>query len=61
VDFSQAVPVSAASFSGQSDNPYSPYQQLPKAVTGKLYPLPNTHTDIEKVYGKQRLTLLPGK
>ncbi len=61
VDFSQAVPVSAASFSGQSDNPYSPYQQLPKAVTGKLYPLPNTHTDIEKVYGKQRLTLLPSK
>lgn len=59
VDFSQTVPVSAASFSGQSDNPYSPYQQLPKAVTGKLYPLPIKHSDIEKVYGKQRLTLLP--
>ncbi len=59
VDFSRAIPVSAASFSGQADNSYSPYYQLPKGVAGRLYPLPVTYKEINAVYAKQRLTLLP--
>ncbi len=61
VDFSRAIPLSAASFSGQSDNPYSPYYQLKAEGAGKLYPLPVNYKDINAVYGKQRLTLLPAR
>jgi len=59
VDFSRAIPLSAASFSGQSDNPYSSYYQLKPGVAGTLYPLPTNYKDISTLYGKQRLTLLP--
>lgn len=59
VDFSRPMPLAAASFSGQSDNPYSPYYQLDTAVAGKLYPLPTEAKGIKTVYGTQRLTLLP--
>ena len=59
VDFARPMPLAAASFSGQSDNPYSPYYQLNAAVAGKLYPLPTSYKDIKTVYGTQRLTLLP--
>lgn len=59
VDFSRTVSLAAASFSGQSDNSYSPYYQLKAGVTGKLYPLPLSYKEIGTVYGKQRLTLLP--
>lgn len=59
VDFARPMPLSAASFSGQSDNPYSPYYQLNPTVAGKLYPLPIDSKDIKTVYGTQRLTLLP--
>ena len=59
VDFSRTVPLAAASFSGQSDNSYSPYYQLKAGVAGKLYPLPLSYKEIGTVYGKQRLTLLP--
>lgn len=59
VDFSRAIPLSAASFSGQSDNPYSPYYQLKAGAKGTLYSLPVSYKEIIKVYGKQRLTLLP--
>ncbi len=59
VDFSRTIPLSAASFTGQSDNPYSPYFQLKTGIASKLYPLPVSYKDIRAVYGKQRLTLLP--
>ncbi|MFB0963078.1 MAG: penicillin acylase family protein, partial [Pseudomonas sp.] len=59
IDFSRSIPLSAASFTGQSDNPYSPHYQLPAGSAGKLYPLPVGYKDINTVYGKQRLTLLP--
>lgn len=59
IDFSRPIPLSAASFTGQSDNPYSPHYQLPAGSAGKLYPLPVGYKDINTVYGKQRLTLLP--
>ncbi|MCK9533920.1 MAG: penicillin acylase family protein [Pseudomonas sp.] len=59
VDFSRSIPVSAASFSGQSDNPHSPYFALKAGSTGKFYPLPVNYKDVNAVYGKQRLTLLP--
>lgn len=61
VDFAQTSPLSAASFNGQSDNPYSPHYSSKAGTTGKFYPLPLNYKDIEKTYGKQRLTLLPGK
>ncbi|WP_205342254.1 penicillin acylase family protein [Denitrificimonas caeni] len=59
VDFSRPIPLSAVSFSGQADNPQSPYYQLKAGVAGQLYPLPVSYKDIISVYGKQRLTLLP--
>lgn len=59
VDFSRSIPLSAASFSGQSDNPYSLHHQLGTGVAGTFYPLPVSYKDINSVYGKQRLTLLP--
>lgn len=61
VDFSRSIPLSAASFSGQSDNPYSPHYQLDVGVAGAFYPLPVNYKDINSVYGKQRLTLLPAR
>ena len=61
VDFSRLMPLSAASFSGQSDNPYSPHYQIKADIAGKLYPLPVNYKDINTVYGKQRLTLLPAR
>lgn len=61
VDFSRTIPLSAASFSGQSDNPYSPYYQLEAGAVGAFYPLPVSYKDINAVYGKQRLTLLPAR
>ena len=61
VDFSRSMPLSAASFSGQSDNPYSPYYQLQAGAKGTFYPLPVSYKDIHTVYGKQRLTLLPAR
>lgn len=59
VDFARSTPVSAASFSSQTDNPHSPYYTLDSSVAGRLYPLPIIYKDINAVYGKQRLTLLP--
>ncbi len=59
VDFSRTIPLSAASFSGQTDNLYSAHYQLKTGIAGKLYPLPTHYKDIGAVYGKQRLTLLP--
>ncbi len=59
VDFARSTPVSAASFSSQTDNPHSPYYTLDHSVAGRLYPLPIIYKDINAVYGKQRLTLLP--
>ncbi len=61
VDFSRSIPLTAASFSGQSDNPYSPYYQLNAATAGTFYPLPVSYKAINTVYGKQRLTLLPAR
>ena len=61
VDFSRTIPLSAASFSGQSDNSYSPYYQLEAGAVGAFYPLPVSYKDINAVYGKQRLTLLPAR
>ena len=61
IDFSRQIPLSAASFAGQSDNPYSPHYQLQAGSAGKLYPLPVNYKDINTVYGKQRLTLLPAR
>lgn len=61
IDFSRQIPLSAASFAGQSDNPYSPHYQLPAGSAGKLYPLPVNYKDINAAYGKQRLTLLPAR
>ena len=61
VDFSRSIALSAASFSGQSDNSYSPHYQLKTGIAGKLYPLPVSYKDIRAVYGKQRLTLLPAR
>jgi len=59
VDFSRPIPLSAMSFSGQTDNSQSPYYQLKAGVAGQLYPLPVSYKDIISIYGKQRLTLLP--
>ena len=59
VDFSRTIPLSAASLSGQTDNPSSAYYQLNNSIAGKLFPLPVSSKEINAVYGKQRLTLLP--
>ncbi len=59
VDFSRTTPLSAASFSSQTDNPNSVYYSLNNGIAGKLFPLPVSNKEINAVYGKQRLTLLP--
>lgn len=59
VDFSRNIPLTAATYSAQTDNPYSPYANLTGGIVGKPYPLPLNNKDINTVYGKQRLTLLP--
>ena len=59
VDFSQTIPLSAASLSRQTDNPSSAYYQLNNNIAGKLFPLPVSNKEINMVYGKQRLILLP--
>ena len=59
VDFSRTTPLSAASFSRQTDNPSSAYYQLNNSNAGKLFPLPVSNKETNVVYGKQRLTLLP--
>lgn len=59
VDFSRTIPLSAASFSNQTDNTNSAYYQLNSKIIGKLFPLPVSNKEVNAVYGKQRLTLLP--
>lgn len=59
VDFSRPIPLSAASFSGQTDNPNHTYYRLKSAVAGTLYPIPLNNKDIDAAYGKQRVSLLP--
>ncbi len=59
VDFSRKTPVSAVSFTSQTDNPHSAYFPLAPQATGRAYPLPIIYRDIKTVYGQQRLTLLP--
>ena len=59
IDFSRRNPLAAATFSGQTDNPHSPYAKLTDTVVGQLYPLPLKQTEIDAVYSKQRLSLVP--
>ena len=59
VDFSRTTPLSAASFSSPTDNPNSAYDRVNGGIAGQLFPLPVDNKNINALYGKQRLTLLP--
>lgn len=63
VDFSQAEPLQALVSTGQSGNPASPYHanSIDAWLKGQYTTLPLQPQNYERGYGKQRLTLTPGK
>jgi len=63
VDFSQTEPLMGQGGSGQSGNPSSPYylNGLDAWSKGQYQSLPLQPQNFDKVYGKTRLTLTPGK
>ena len=63
VDFAQAEPLQAQNGSGQSGNPASPsyLNGIEPWLKGQYQSLPMQPQNFDKVYGKTRLTLVPGK
>jgi len=63
VDFAQQEPMMAQNAAGQSGNPASPHfaDGIEPWVKGQYMSVPMQPENFEKVYGKQRLTLTPGK
>lgn len=63
VDFSQAEPLQAVVSSGQSGNPASPFyaNSIDAWLKAQYSILPVQQQNYERGYGKQRLTLTPGK
>lgn len=63
VDFAQQEPMMAQNAAGQSGNPASPHfaDGIDPWAKGLYMPIPMQPANFEKVYGKQRLTLTPGK
>jgi acyl-homoserine-lactone acylase len=63
VDFGQQEPMMAQSAGGQSDNPASPNYSdgIEPWLKAQYVSIPLQPANFERVYGKQRLTLTPGK
>lgn len=63
VDFSQQEPMMGQNGAGQSGNPASPNYAdgIEPWLKGQYLSIPMQPENFEKVYGKQRLTLTPGK
>jgi acyl-homoserine-lactone acylase len=63
VDFAQQEPMMAQNAAGQSGNPASPYYAngIDPWMKGLYMSVPMQPENFEKAYGKQRLTLTPGK
>lgn len=63
VDFAQQEPMMAQNAAGQSGNPASPYNAngIEPWMKGLYMSVPMQPENFEKAYGKQRLTLTPGK
>jgi acyl-homoserine-lactone acylase len=63
VDFAQQEPMMTQNAAGQSGNPASPHfaDGIEPWVKGQYMSIPMQPENFEKVYGKQRLTLTPGK
>lgn len=63
VDFAQQEPMMAQNAAGQSGNPASPYNAngIEPWMKGLYMSVPMQPENFEKTYGKQRLTLTPGK
>ncbi|EXF94698.1 acyl-homoserine lactone acylase subunit beta [Pseudomonas fluorescens HK44] len=63
VDFGQAEPLMGQSGTGQSGNPASPnyIDSIDPWLKGQYMSLPMQPQNFDKVYGKTRLTLVPGK
>ncbi|MFK3797841.1 penicillin acylase family protein [Pseudomonas sp. NPDC088444] len=63
VDFAQQEPMMAQSAAGQSGNPASPHfaDGIDPWVKGLYMSVPMQPENFERVYGKTRLTLTPGK
>jgi acyl-homoserine-lactone acylase len=63
VDFAQQEPMMAQNAAGQSGNPASPHYAdgIDPWLKGLYMSVPMQPENFEKVYGKQRLTLTPGK
>lgn len=63
VDFSQPEPLQVQGAGGQSGNPASPYfsDALDPWIKGQYQTLPLQLDNYERGYGKQRVTLTPGK
>ena len=63
VDFAQQEPMMAQNAAGQSGNPASPYNTngIDPWMKGLYMSVPMQPENFEKAYGKQRLTLTPGK
>lgn len=63
VDFAQAEPLQAQNGTGQSGNPASPnyLNNIDPWLKAQYQSLPMQPQNFDKVYGKTRLTLIPGK
>ncbi|WP_454845343.1 penicillin acylase family protein [Pseudomonas farris] len=63
VDFGQAEPLMGQNGTGQSGNPASPHylDSVDPWLKGQYMSLPMQPQNFDKVYGKTRLTLTPGK
>ena len=63
VDFGQIEPMMGQNSSGQSSNPASPHYTdgIDPWLKGQYISFPMQPQNFDKVYGKTRLTLVPGK
>ena len=63
VDFSREEPLIGVNSSGQSGNPASPHYAdgIEAWQQGRYMSFPFQAKNLEKVYGKQRLTLIPAR
>ena len=63
VDFGQAEPLMGQNGTGQSGNPASAHylDSVEPWLKGQYMSLPMQPQNFDKVYGKTRLTLTPGK
>ena len=63
VDFGQIEPMMAQNSTGQSSNPASPHylDGIDPWLKGQYISFPMQPQNFDRVYGKTRLTLVPGK